>query len=105
MKKKGNLVAFTMRWNQKIGSTERSLLAVEKNKKLKNLFWNQEWQSDQGKKPSINQKKHKRLFYDTNWQRKQGKKGGLKKTKKRKKARKKVGNQLGLKHGQQKWYK
>ena len=63
-KQKGDLVAFKMRWNQKIGSTERSLLAVEKNKKLKNLFWNKEWQSNQGKKSSINQKKNKKLFYD-----------------------------------------
>ena len=39
-----------MRWNQKIGSTERSLLAVEQNKKLKNLFWDSSWQSKQGKK-------------------------------------------------------
>lgn len=46
---KRDLVAFTMRY-QKTGSTERSLLTVEKNKKLKNLFWNQKWQSDQGKK-------------------------------------------------------
>jgi hypothetical protein len=42
-----------MRWNQKIGSTERSLLAVEKNKKLKNLFWNSKWQSKQGQKGGI----------------------------------------------------
>ena len=76
-------------------------MAVEKNKKLKNLFWNQKWQSDQGKKSSINQKKHKRLFYNTNWQSEQAKKAGLKNTKKQKKARKKVGNQLGLKYGQQ----
>jgi hypothetical protein len=31
-----------MRWNQKIGSKERSLLAVEKNKKNKILFWDKE---------------------------------------------------------------
>ena len=39
-----------MRWNQKIGIKERSILAVEKNKKLGNTFWNSEWQSIQGKK-------------------------------------------------------
>jgi hypothetical protein len=49
-KQKGDYVAFTMRWNQKIGIKERSILAVEKNKKLGNTFWNSEWQSIQGKK-------------------------------------------------------
>lgn len=39
-----------MRWNQKIGSTERSLLAVEKNKNNKILFWDSQWQSKQGQK-------------------------------------------------------
>lgn len=39
-----------MRWNQKIGLKERSLLAVEKHKKLKKLFWDPKWQSTQGKK-------------------------------------------------------
>ena len=42
-----------MRWNQKLGSTERSLLAVEKNKKLGNTFCSSEWQSKQGKKSTI----------------------------------------------------
>jgi hypothetical protein len=49
-KERGDKVAYIMRWNQKRGSTERSLLAVEKNKNNKNLFWNSEWQSNQGKK-------------------------------------------------------
>lgn len=49
-KQKGYYVAFTMRWNQKIGKKERSLLAVEKNKRLGNTFWNPGWQSIQGKK-------------------------------------------------------
>ena len=80
-----------MRWNQKIGSTERSLLAVEKNKKLKNLFWNKEWQSNQGEKSSINQKKNKKLFYDSKWQSEQAKKAGLKNTEKQQKTRKKLG--------------
>lgn len=52
-KQKGDLVAFKMRWNQKTGNTEISLLAVEKNKKLKNLFWDTEWQSKQGKKGGL----------------------------------------------------
>ena len=43
-------MAFTMRRNQKIGKIERALLAVEKNKQLKNGFWNSEWQALQGKK-------------------------------------------------------
>lgn len=49
-RQKGDYVAFTMRWNQKIGLKERSLLAVNKHKKLKQLFWDPEWQSIQGKK-------------------------------------------------------
>ena len=49
-KQKGDYVAFTMRWNQKIGLKERSLLGVKKNKNLGNTFWNSEWQSIQGKK-------------------------------------------------------
>lgn len=49
-KEKGDLVAFKMRWNQKCGSRERALLAVEKNKELKKIFWNSKWQSEQGKK-------------------------------------------------------
>nr|QXI88207.1 hypothetical protein [Ulva intestinalis] len=49
-RQKGDLVAFKMRWNQKVGLKERSLLAVEKNKKLKQLFWDPNWQSTQGKK-------------------------------------------------------
>lgn len=47
---KGDYVAFTMRWKQKMGLQERCLLAVEKNKRLKNLFWDSIWQSKQGKK-------------------------------------------------------
>lgn len=52
-KEKGDRVAFIMRWNQTIGNRERSLLAVEKNKKNKNLFWDSEWQSVQGKKGGL----------------------------------------------------
>ncbi len=47
---KGDLTAYKMRWNQKIGKKEKALLAVEKNKELKNLFWNRDWQSVQGAK-------------------------------------------------------
>ena len=39
-----------MRSNQKKGSLERSLLAVEKNQLLGNLFWNNTWQAIQSKK-------------------------------------------------------
>lgn len=39
-----------MRWNQTVSLSERSQLAVEKNRQLKNTFWNSEWQSLQGKK-------------------------------------------------------
>jgi hypothetical protein len=60
-----------MRWNQTIGNRERSLLAVEKNKKNKNLFWDSEWQSVQGKKGGL--------------------KGGSINSLKQKKARQKVG--------------
>lgn len=100
-KQKGDLIAFQMRWNQKLGSTERALLAVEKNKELKNTFWNSEWQSQQGKKSSIKQKQNKQLFYNSKWQSKQAKKAGLKNTEKQKSARKKVGKGLGLKYGKQ----
>jgi hypothetical protein len=51
-----------MRWSQKTGSTKRALLAVEKNKQLKNLFWDVKWQSEQGKKSIIKQKKIKDCF-------------------------------------------
>jgi hypothetical protein len=47
---RGDFVAFTMRWNQKLGVSERIKLAVESNKRLKNTFWNSDWQSIQGKK-------------------------------------------------------
>ena len=55
---------------------------MKNNKKLKNLFWNKEWQSNQVKKSSINQKKNKKLFYDSKWQSEQVKKAGLKNTEK-----------------------
>jgi hypothetical protein len=75
-RQKGDLVAFKMRWNQKLGSSERALLSVEVNRKLKNKFWNSEWQSQQGKKG--------------------GYKGGIKNTQKQSEARKKVGLHYGF---------
>lgn len=75
-KQKGDYVAFTMRWNQTIGLKERCLLSIKKNKKLKNTFWNSEWQSIQGKKG--------------------GKIGGSKNTKKQYEARKAVGKKYGF---------
>ena len=42
-----------MRLNQKIGVYERALLSVKTNKKLKNKFWDSDWQSIQGKKGGI----------------------------------------------------
>lgn len=47
---RGDFVSFTMRWNQRVGLKERTQLAVEKNKQLKNTFWNSNWQSMQGQK-------------------------------------------------------
>ena len=47
---KGDMVAFSMRWNQKLGLNQRALLAIEQNKKRKNLFWDPNWQRKQGKK-------------------------------------------------------
>lgn len=76
---KGDFVAFTMRWNQKIGVNERVQLAVEKNKQLNNTFWNSEWQSIQGKKGGL--------------------KGGLKNSIKQKKARQTTGKKYGPKTG------
>ena len=67
-----------MRWNQKIGLKERSLLSIKKNKKLGNTFWNSEWQSTQGSK------------------KKGGKIGGSKNTRKQYEARQKVGKEYGF---------
>jgi hypothetical protein len=49
-KQTGDLVAFTMRKNQKIGVYESVLLSIEKKKQRKNTFWSSDWQSEQGKK-------------------------------------------------------
>ena len=76
---RGDFVAYKMRWNQKLSLSERSQLAVEKNKQLKNTFWNSEWQSLQGKKGGL--------------------KGGLKNSIKQKKARQKTGKKYGKKTG------
>ena len=47
----GDKVAYEMRWNQNIESVKlRSQLAVETNKEKGNLFWNSEWQREQGLK-------------------------------------------------------
>ena len=47
----GDKVAYEMRWNQDIESVKlRSQLAVETNKEKGNLFWNSEWQREQGLK-------------------------------------------------------
>lgn len=78
-RQKGDFIAFTMRWNQKRGAKERALLAVEKNKKLKNTFWNSTWQSKQGRKG--------------------GQKGGKSNSVTQKKARQKVGKVYGKKLG------
>lgn len=46
----GDFVAYKMRWNQTVSLSKRSQLAVEKNRQLKNTFWNSKWQSMQGQK-------------------------------------------------------
>jgi hypothetical protein len=47
----GDKVAYEMRWNQDMESVKlRSQLAVETNKEKGNLFWNSEWQREQGLK-------------------------------------------------------
>lgn len=47
----GDKVAYEMRWNQDIESVKlRSQLAVKSNKEKGNLFWNTEWQREQGLK-------------------------------------------------------
>jgi hypothetical protein len=47
----GDKVAYEMRWNQDLESVKlRSQLAVETNKEKGNLFWNSEWQREQGLK-------------------------------------------------------
>ena len=75
----GDKVAYQMRWNQKLGAKQRSLLAVKTNKQKGNIFWNPRWQSEQGKKG--------------------GKKGGSQNTKKQTLARSKVGNTYGSQTG------
>lgn len=54
---RGDWVAYVMRKDQKTNAFERSLMAVEKNKKAAILFWDPKWQSKQGKKSSILSKK------------------------------------------------
>jgi hypothetical protein len=78
---------------------QRALLAVEKNRRLKKLFWNSEWQSQQGIKRSIKAKTNNLLFYNAKWQSIQAKKAGLKNTKKQQQARQIVGKSLGLTYG------
>ncbi len=78
-KKRGDFVAFRMRWDQKIGKRDRALLAVTKNKSLKQLFWSSEWQRQQGKKGGLI--------------------GGSKNTKAQLAARQKVGLTYGQKNG------
>lgn len=47
----GDKVAYEMRWNQDLESVKlRSQLAVKTNKEKGNLFWNSEWQREQGLK-------------------------------------------------------
>ena len=79
-RQRGDLVAYKMRWNQKLSLSERSQLAVEKNKQLKNTFWNSEWQSIQGQKG--------------------GSKGGSVNSIKQFKAQQKIGKKYGRKTGQ-----
>jgi len=74
----GDKVAYQMRWNQKLGFTHRGLLSAKINKQRGNLFWNSEWQREQGKKGGKN------------------KKGGSQNTKKQRLARSKVGNTYGF---------
>jgi hypothetical protein len=49
-RQKGDLIAFTMRQNQKISSRARALLGVEVHKKNKTGFFSSTWQAKQGKK-------------------------------------------------------
>jgi hypothetical protein len=59
---KGDFIAFTMRWRQKIGQTERTKLAVAKNKLLRKGFFDPEWQRQQGKKGGKVKKNSLKLF-------------------------------------------
>lgn len=105
-KKDGDLVAYKMCLNQKIGVYERALLSVKTNKKLKNKFWDSDWQSIQGKKGGIkggsantfNQyKAHQKVGLNygfglnTENHKTIRKRGGLKNSNKQKIARSKVG--------------
>lgn len=74
----GDLVCYQMRKNQ-INASSRSLLAVKKNKALGNLFWNFEWQKQQGLKGGL--------------------KGGKKNSEKQKIARQQVGLKYGVQNG------
>ncbi len=103
---KGDLVAYKMRLNKKIGSYQRALLSIEANRKFKNKFWDSNWESIQGKKGrikggsanSFNQYKARQkvgLSYgfglNTENHKKARKRGGLKNSNKQKIARSKVG--------------
>ena len=70
-KQKGDFVAFTMRSNQRIGSSERAFLAVKKNKLVGNLFWDSKWQAKQGKKGG--QKSGRKKLFQTNKEKSCGK--------------------------------
>jgi len=80
-REQGDWVCYQMRRNQKTTLRERSLLAVEKQKKLQINFWSSKWQSHQGKKG--------------------GKIGGSKNTLKQFAARQKVGLTFGSQTGLQ----
>lgn len=76
---KGDLIAYTMRWNQKIGVKERSQLAVQANRANNKGFWNSNFQSKQGKKG--------------------GKKGGSRNTVSQYRSRQQVGKHYGRQTG------
>ena len=105
-RKRGDLVAFRMRWDQKVGLHERVLLSIEKNKKLGNTFWDKKWQSKQGTKGGkIGGSQNTQKQYlsrqkvglnygfglNTEIHKKARKRGGLKNSHKQKMARSKVG--------------
>lgn len=74
----GDRVAYKMCWSQTMTARDRSALSVEKRQRLKIIFWNADWQSEQGKKG--------------------GSISGVKGTLKQTNARQKVGLRFGLRN-------
>ena len=77
-RQKGDYIAYILMLNQKLAPRERGLLAAEKNKGLKNLFWDPKWQSEQGKKSKKRSKTKNQILATKQIGLKYGSKNGIK---------------------------